>query len=86
MISGSSVQSGQGRMLVLCVGRLSRQGAILKNSQPIYKENYYLSKIEKLAENIYENLVYTSILFALIYCAKIIIKASQSSIDLLFEK
>lgn len=49
MIGGSQVLSGNGRMLVLCVGRLSRQGAILDNSQQVYKENYCLLKVEKLA-------------------------------------
>lgn len=40
LLGGSSVQSGYGRMIVLCVGNLSRRGALLDYSQLKYKSNY----------------------------------------------
>ena len=40
LIGGSFVQSGYGRMIVLCVGNLSRRGALLEYSQLKFKNNY----------------------------------------------
>ena len=45
MIGGSQVVSGEGRMLVLCVGALSREGVVLEHSQLKYRENFTLTRL-----------------------------------------
>jgi hypothetical protein len=73
LIGGSLVQSGYGRMIVLCVGVLSRRGALLMESQLKYKTNYCRSKLETLADYICEKIVLFNLVFVIIYFGALVI-------------
>ena len=63
LIGGSLVQAGYGRMIVLCVGNLSRRGALLEYSQLKYKKNYCRSKVEQLANSACNKLLIINLVF-----------------------
>jgi len=70
LIGGSLVQSGYGRMIVLCVGELSREGTLLQNSQLKYQTNIYMTKIEDMLNSICSLVILINIKFVIIEVVK----------------
>ena len=70
MIGGSEVKSGYGRMIVLCVGDLSREGALLQTSQLKYQPNIYRVKLEEMVSSRCSTIVLINLLFVLLELIK----------------
>jgi magnesium-transporting ATPase (P-type) len=67
MLSGSTVKMGEGRMLVLCVGKHSRRGQFLALSRQRFSENIMKEKINKLMATTFNYLLAFSVLYFLTY-------------------
>lgn len=80
------VQSGYGRMIVLCVGELSREGSLLQTSQLKYQTNIYRAKLEELVSSISSNIVTMNLIFIVLELIKIGINAYSNGLTSLASK
>lgn len=69
LLSGSTVKSGEGRMVVLCVGKHSRRGEFLALSRQKQGENILKNKLEGLMSRTFNYLLAFVLVYTFLFIA-----------------
>lgn len=75
LLGGSTVKAGEGRMMVLCVGKYSREGHFLTLSRQRLQPNLLKGKLEGLRNTIFLYFLAFSILYSVVILGENVEKA-----------